>query len=225
MNKITYVSDNQFLLDLFNKSEYINDYTAIWQSALSINDIKNKYGIFDNINLMHLISKSNISIYQYSIFLDDSKTLFETITNKKSKGYYKYFEYLQKLDKDIFGFTRYDSRYNYNYIITFNIIEYYDAFKNMVLYSFLNSSEFDSLIKEKIELDSSPVTDDEAVEIIKNEISNISLNYNHVIPNSHMFFKLDQIIMAINRNEDLDFIKTGIQNSIKNGYEISKNNE
>jgi len=150
--------------------------------------------------------------------MDNDRTLLEKITNKRSKGYNKYFEYLQKLDKDLFSFKRDD----HSYIITFNIIEYNDSFKDIALYSFLNSHEADAIFKETNIFDNAVITEDEAVEIIKNVTST---NYNHVIPNSHMFFKLDQIIMAINRNEDLDFIKTGIENSIKYNYEISKNNE
>lgn len=215
MNKITYIPDNQFLLDLFNN---IDDTELEWAHALSLDDIKNKYNL-STASLLLIKHKKHVAVYQYCIFLDDAKTLIEVIINKKSKGYNIYLEYLQKLDKDIFIFKK----YNNSYIIHFNIIEYYDPLKNIVIYSFLNKDEVSKIFKEKETLDNTPVTVEEAIEIVKNETSNTSVNYNHVIPNSHMFSKLEQIIMAIDRNEDISFIKTGIENSIKNKYEINEN--
>jgi hypothetical protein len=43
-----------------------------------------------------------------------------------------------------------------------------------------------------------------------------------VIPNSHYFTELGQILLCIKMNMDQEYIIIGLQNSIKMGYDIAK---
>jgi len=61
MKKITHMSDNQFLLELFNKSEHVSHNDFKWYNAFSINDIKTKYDL-NNCFLITFVLKKNISV-------------------------------------------------------------------------------------------------------------------------------------------------------------------
>lgn len=63
--------------------------------------------------------------------------------------------------------------------------------------------------------------------ILNNEISLYDkpveiYNYHQVVPDSHFYTTLGQIIRALDRKEDLDYIKIGIENTIKQGYYMNE---